>query len=113
MATKEWIASHQEEMRAYRRKWYALNKDHAKSKVLARKTVVREWFSALKAELKCARCDENHIAALDFHHNDQAQKDMCISEAVNRGWGKKRILEEIAKCVVLCSNCHRKHHAET
>jgi hypothetical protein len=35
---------------------------------------------------------------------------MAIAQAVNQGWSKERILEEIKKCDVLCANCHFKEH---
>jgi len=29
---------------------------------------------------------------------------------IARNWSRKRILDEVAKCIVLCANCHRKMH---
>jgi hypothetical protein len=69
----------------------------------------RKWFYDIKAELKCERCGFNHPAALDFHHKDPTQKSFGIS--ANKHIGKEKILKEIEKCEVLCSNCHRIEHA--
>jgi hypothetical protein len=56
------------------------------------------------------RCGESHPATLDFHHRDPNEKDFLLSSAARNGWGKERILREIEKCDVICSNCHRKEH---
>ena len=56
----------------------------------------------------CARCDETHIACLDFHHSDSDTKEFVIASALNRPW--KDIEAEISKCIILCANCHRKEH---
>ena len=69
------------------------------------------WFQEIKSQLFCKSCNENHISCLDFHHRDPNEKDMSIADAV-RKWGRKRILAEIAKCDVLCRNCHAKFHWE-
>jgi len=69
----------------------------------------RKWFYDIKAELKCERCGFSHPAALDFHHKDPSKKSFGIS--ANKHVGKEKILEEIKKCEVLCSNCHRIEHA--
>ena len=56
-------------------------------------------------------CDESHPACLDFHHRDPREKVMILSKVTNqRGWSIERILAEIAKCEVICANCHRKEH---
>ena len=59
---------------------------------------------------KCSCCGYNKcIDALEFHHKDPTQKDFGISA---RGFSKAwiRIQEELDKCVLLCSNCHRETH---
>ena len=50
------------------------------------------------------------IDALEFHHIDPTTKEFGIStEGIRRGW--KKIAAELAKCVLLCANCHREVHA--
>jgi protein-arginine kinase activator protein McsA len=68
-----------------------------------------EWYKELKGNLKCERCPESHIATLDFHHKDPTEKVGLVSKMV-MDVSRTRALAEIAKCIVLCSNCHRKEH---
>jgi hypothetical protein len=71
----------------------------------------RKWYEELKETLKCEKCGENHPATLDFHHIDSQIKDFGVAAGVTRlNLSKTKILEEISKCIVLCSNCHRKLH---
>lgn len=58
----------------------------------------------------CVRCDEVDPACLDFHHLDPSQKGGAVKEFVRRGASRERVMAEVAKCVILCSNCHRKLH---
>jgi hypothetical protein len=46
-----------------------------------------------------------------FHHRDPSEKEITIADAMRLGYGRKRILAELAKCEVVCANCHAKHHA--
>jgi hypothetical protein len=69
-----------------------------------------EWVD-FKAALKCTVCGESHPSALDFHHEDPATKDRAVSWYLkNSQFAKAK--EETKKCIVLCANCHRKHHWE-
>src|SRR4051812_11892532 len=90
----------------YSRKWYENNRELQKQRVHDRRKKLRQWFDDHKTSLRC-ECGENDIRCLDFHHT-RGVKVINLSEAINRGWGKERILEEVAKCDVICANCHRK-----
>jgi hypothetical protein len=58
----------------------------------------------------CAVCGyKKHFASLCLDHLDPAQKDRNArnNRAINMSWGKDRIKAELAKCQVLCANCHQ------
>ena len=93
------------------REWYGRNTEKKIAQKNARKEGVRIWLREYKETLACLTCGENHPATLDFHHRDSSTKKYTISSMPGRGHRPERILEEIAKCDVLCANCHRKLHA--
>lgn len=97
-----------EYQKKYHKEWYLENKEKRKDQIKKRKKEIKKWFRDLKSHLKCSRCPENHIACLDFHHKDQDKKVECIANMVINGISIKKIKEEIKKCEILCSNCHRK-----
>lgn len=94
---KEWKANH-----------YENNKEGYKQKQQERRKSIKEFIDSCKT--KCIACGETDIACLDFHHIDKNEKEVTIPTAIKNKWGEERILKEINKCVVLCSNCHRKLH---
>ena len=98
-----------EQRRKYRREWYSKNKKSERAHIKRRKAEIREWFKDYKKKLKCSKCNESHPATIDFHHHKK-NKEMGIAKLVSEGYSQKRILKEIEKCAVLCSNCHRKIH---
>jgi hypothetical protein len=97
--------------RQYHRKWYQQNKERVRNKQGKRRREIRTWFQDYKKTQSCTRCDEDDFRCLDFHHRNPETKSGVISNMIwTNGWGKGRVLEEIDKCDVLCSNCHRKEH---
>lgn len=96
--------------RLVRNKYYAQNRDAEKSRVKAGKLKKAQWRDDLKSGLSCKLCREDHPAVLQFHHLDPSQKDFEVSNAIRMGFSKEKIVAEIAKCVVLCANCHFKEH---
>jgi len=78
----------------------------------ARKHKLREWFDELKKTFECKSCGEDKFYMLDLHHRDPKEKEISLGDAVRRGWSKDRMMKEIKKCDVLCSNHHRELHYE-
>jgi len=99
-----------EKNREYQKKHYQNNKEYYITKSRESKSKAREEFKEFKKNLFCEICGENHPATLDFHHKNPNEKEIIVSRAAGRGWGKQKIQNEIDKCIVLCSNCHRKLH---
>jgi hypothetical protein len=75
-----------------------------------------------RVSLGCQDCGENHPSCLDLHHLDPATKhphlktrmlDDGTGRRTYKGWLQMSyddIEAELQKCVVLCSNCHKKRH---
>ena len=71
----------------------------------------RDFIVEYKLARGCADCGFNgHPSALEFDHLPQFEKHEAISRLVlgNRG----PLEAEIAKCEVVCANCHRIRTAE-
>lgn len=56
----------------------------------------------------CAICGyDKCAAALNFHHVNPKDKKFLVSPITI---SRKDIFEELQKCILLCSNCHREIH---
>jgi hypothetical protein len=90
--------------------WYPANKRKHQKMVSCRRIAIRKFIQDIKKSSKCCRCLETDSRCLDFHH--VGKKSVAIASLPNKGWSWDRIKKEIAKCVLLCANCHRKEHIE-
>lgn len=65
-----------------------------------------EFVAHLKVKSGCIDCGFNaHPAALDFDHLPGSEKRRQISRMIQSH--RNTLLREIAKCEIVCSNCHR------
>ena len=64
------------------------------------------WLRQLKAGRPCADCGGIfHPVAMTFDHLPGSTKRAEVSNLVYRG-SRQLLLEEIAKCELVCANCH-------
>lgn len=58
----------------------------------------------------CSVCKQTFPpCCYDFHHIDPNQKETKVSQLT--GMALDRLEEEIKKCIMVCSNCHRIIHS--
>lgn len=93
----------------YQKKHYESKKQYYIDKARNRKKNIRLRIDEYKKINKCLFCNESESCCLDFHH--LKDKEFEISNMVARGLSESKIMLEIRKCLILCSNCHRKVHA--
>lgn len=92
----------------YGRQWYAANAEAHRRDVAedraAREQRNRRLVQLLKQQ-PCSDCGERPgAAAMDFDHV-RGRKVADVSALMRAGTG--RLLAEIAKCDLVCANCHR------
>jgi hypothetical protein len=65
----------------------------------------------LISKIKCKPCvdcgKQFHPSLMDLDHLPGVQKRFTISKATANGYGTNSLLEEAAKCEVVCCLCHR------
>lgn len=98
--------------RAFDKEYYKHNTSQRQEKIRLHREQQRALISEYVGEVKkagCKLCDEDEPCCLDFHHI--RDKEFSMGNATNRGVSLSRVKSEIEKCVLVCSNCHRKIHA--
>lgn len=78
---------------------------------------VKTWRRVTKEKIvicmggKCQICgyDKCH-EALELHHIDPNQKEFSLSQVRANPKNWKDISNELRKCILLCSNCHKEVH---
>ena len=91
------------------RQWRQNNREHYNRKWKEDRRIKKQWLDEQKSA-GCSQCPEKDHRCIDFHHTDPTTKEGNLARAVAH-WGLPKLREEIAKTILLCSNCHRKLHA--
>ena len=77
-----------------------------KASIAKQKAYLAQYIRDLKEKTPCMDCGINYpYYVMDFDHV-RGKKHANVMELVST-LSKKRIDQEIAKCEIVCSNCHR------
>ncbi len=101
-SAKTWADKNRDYVRAYAREWQRRNRERTRTYTRVRARKLRAFATRWKLAAGCANCGfSKHPAALDFDH--VGEKKFTVGNAPSL----RRLVQEIAKCVVRCANCHR------
>lgn len=95
---------------AHAREYYKKNSDRVKSQINSARKIrvanLSKEIRELKESTPCTDCGINYpYYVMDFDHV-RGKKSGNISHMINSAVTKK-VREEIEKCEIVCSNCHR------
>lgn len=97
----------------YGKEHYARNKQRYVDQAGARKRALAHermtYLLAYFAANPCADCGETDPVVLEFDHLRDKKFTIGV-HLIRRPW--QEILDEIAKCDVVCANCHRRRTAQ-
>lgn len=88
---------------------YNKHKENIVAAVRERNSINKDIALQWKSKLYCVCCGESYTKCLDFHHLDPSEKEHDISGMISR-YPLASIIKEAEKCIIVCSNCHRKIH---
>ncbi|MCA9388776.1 hypothetical protein KC644_03380 [Candidatus Berkelbacteria bacterium] len=95
-----------EDRRAAIRRHYHANKEKYLEKNRKRRAKLRKYIADIKSKTPCTDCKIQYpYYVMDFDH--LSSKKGIISKVVASN-NLKALKDEIAKCEIVCSNCHRK-----
>lgn len=96
----------------YKQMHYAANKDRYKQNAMAYTTALvlerNAWLLEYFEDHPCVDCGETDPVVLEFDH--LRDKEFAVGRGIrDKNWD--RVLNEMAKCDVVCANCHRRRTA--
>jgi hypothetical protein len=94
--------------REYDAAWYRANKAKRQARVRADRAAHVEWMNSLKEGRPCADCGQAFPPyVMEWDHLPGTEKTLVLADTRRAAYGRRRILAELAKCELVCANCHR------
>ena len=102
---RQWQSENPEKLKVYQRRWAVNHPDKVRSKAQRHAAKQAALLIRFKRRKGCFECGLHDIRVLQFDHvPERGKKEFKLSE--HRVKGPKKLKEELAKCDVVCANCH-------
>lgn len=86
--------------------WEQRNPDKVREQTRRSRSKKREWLNSLK-DAPCEDCGHQFPPeCMDWDHV-RGRKLFCVGYADTQHISRERVIREIAKCDLVCANCHR------
>ena len=94
------------DQRPYNVAFYAANREKEIERVRSRQAATLEFLRDLRRR-PCQECGGTFPPwVMDFDHRDPTEKCFNVTNSRAMLMSRPRLLEEIAKCDIVCANCH-------
>lgn len=115
IADREYAAKHKEYALDKMSEWYSKEENKRRVAVREAKRRLDRKLRAMEGtgQTACIYCGESHPATLQFHHRNPEEKKFSISQAIMKSqvYSWEEIFMEVAKCDLICANCHAVWHS--
>ena len=92
--------------RPYNVRYYQRNRQREIDRVMTRQRATLAFLRDLR-RVPCMDCGRSFLPhQMDFDHRDPSAKSFQVTDSQAMLASRRRLLDEIAKCDVVCSTCH-------
>jgi 5-methylcytosine-specific restriction endonuclease McrA len=102
-----YVLQRRKTWRAHYHKYGSNYRERAVERSRKIKNSLRQQMLTYLSDKACVRCGISDIRVLEFDHINPATKSFSIARGITSTLGWDKILDEIAKCQILCANCHK------
>lgn len=114
--SKSHYVTNIEKFKSSHKEWKS-NNSHKINEYNTKQSEKRTQLKMKAIEYKGGKCTDCGISAhidnrviFDFHHKNPTDKEISLSSSSMIGLEWDKICEELEKCELLCSNCHKLRH---
>ena len=101
------------DLKEYNKNYYLKHRNNRKQAIRQKQKDRIKWLQDIKLKTGCQKCGYNKCAtALQYHHIKSSTKKGNITRWASQARSIKSIMEEMAKCICVCANCHAEIHQE-
>src|SRR5713101_282870 len=104
---KAWRSENKDKLTTYKKIYAENNKERLSNYHKIHRQKKQDLIDSYK-DKPCLDCGNKFpLECMDFDHRNSEIKRNCVGTLVSRSASEEAIIAEIAKCDLVCSNCHR------